>query len=78
MQAATRRAGVRVDGLRHVLRGVVHLCMRLVAVYTVITGARLCLETWTQVIGQLLYALGYARAAEKRSARYSSDGVPAG
>jgi TRAP-type C4-dicarboxylate transport system permease small subunit len=38
---------------RRVLRGVVHLCMLLVAVYTVIKGTRLCLETWNQVIGQL-------------------------
>jgi len=41
------------EGLRHVLRGVVHLCMLAVAVYTVIKGTRLCLETWNQVIGQL-------------------------
>jgi TRAP-type C4-dicarboxylate transport system permease small subunit len=41
------------EGLRHVLRGVVHLCMLGVAVYTVIKGTRLCLETWNQVIGQL-------------------------
>jgi TRAP-type C4-dicarboxylate transport system permease small subunit len=41
------------EGARHVLRGVVHLCMLAVAVYTVIKGTRLCLETWNQVIGQL-------------------------
>jgi TRAP-type C4-dicarboxylate transport system permease small subunit len=38
---------------RHVLRGVVHLCMLAVAVFTVVKGTRLCLETWNQVIGQL-------------------------
>jgi TRAP-type C4-dicarboxylate transport system permease small subunit len=41
------------QGLRHVLRGVVHLCMLAVAVFTVVKGTRLCLETWNQVIGQL-------------------------
>jgi TRAP-type C4-dicarboxylate transport system permease small subunit len=41
------------EGMRHVLRGVVHLCMLAVAVYTVIKGFRLCHETWNQVIGQL-------------------------
>jgi TRAP-type C4-dicarboxylate transport system permease small subunit len=39
--------------LRHVLRGVVHLCMLAVAVFTVVKGTRLRLETWNQVIGQL-------------------------
>jgi TRAP-type C4-dicarboxylate transport system permease small subunit len=39
--------------LRHVLRGVVHLCMLAVAIFTVVKGTRLCLETWNQVIGQL-------------------------
>lgn len=41
------------EQLRHVLRGVVHLCMLAVAVFTVVKGTRLCLETWNQVIGQL-------------------------
>ena len=41
------------QGLRHVLRGVVHLLMLVVAVFTVVKGTRLCLETWNQVIGQL-------------------------
>ena len=41
------------EGLRHVLRGLVHLLMLVVAVFTVVKGTRLCLETWNQVIGQL-------------------------
>jgi TRAP-type C4-dicarboxylate transport system permease small subunit len=41
------------QALRHVLRGVVHLCMLAVAIFTVVKGTRLCLETWNQVIGQL-------------------------
>ncbi len=41
------------EAARHVLRGAVHLCMLAVAVYTVVKGTRLCLETWNQVIGQL-------------------------
>jgi TRAP-type C4-dicarboxylate transport system permease small subunit len=41
------------ETLRHVLRGVVHLCMLAVAIFTVVKGTRLCLETWNQVIGQL-------------------------
>jgi TRAP-type C4-dicarboxylate transport system permease small subunit len=41
------------EALRQVLRWVVHLCMLLVAVYTMVKGTRLCLETWNQVIGQL-------------------------
>jgi len=41
------------EGMRHMLRGVVHVCMLVVAVYTAIKGTRLVLETWNQVIGQL-------------------------
>ncbi len=41
------------EKMRHLLRGVVHLCMLAVAVYTFIKGFRLCHETWNQVIGQL-------------------------
>ena len=41
------------EGLRRALRGIVHLCMLVVAIYTLIKGTRLCLETWNQVIGQL-------------------------
>jgi TRAP-type C4-dicarboxylate transport system permease small subunit len=41
------------EGTRQVLRGVVHLCMLAVALFMVIKGTRLCLETWNQVIGQL-------------------------
>ena len=41
------------EQVRRVLRGVVHGLMFVVAVYTVVKGTRLCLETWNQVIGQL-------------------------
>jgi TRAP-type C4-dicarboxylate transport system permease small subunit len=41
------------NALRQVLRVVVHVCMLAVAVFTVVKGTRLCLETWNQVIGQL-------------------------
>jgi len=41
------------EAVRQTLRWAVHLCMLVVAVYTVIKGTRLCLETWNQVIGQL-------------------------
>jgi TRAP-type C4-dicarboxylate transport system permease small subunit len=38
---------------RKVLRGVVHLLMLAVAVFAIVYGTRLCIETWNQVIGQL-------------------------
>jgi TRAP-type C4-dicarboxylate transport system permease small subunit len=40
-------------GARHLLRGVVHLLMFAVALFAVVYGTRLCVETWNQVIGQL-------------------------
>lgn len=38
---------------QRVLRGVVHLLMFAVAVFAIVYGTRLCIETWGQVIGQL-------------------------
>ncbi|MCI1193304.1 TRAP transporter small permease [Calidifontimicrobium sp. SYSU G02091] len=38
---------------RRPLRGLVHLLMLAVAMFVVVYGARLCLSTWGQVIGQL-------------------------
>ena len=48
--AVSYRAGAHIAVA---LRGIVHLCMLVVAIYTLIKGTRLCLETWNQVIGQL-------------------------
>jgi TRAP-type C4-dicarboxylate transport system permease small subunit len=41
------------EGLRHLLRGAVHLLMLVVALFAVVYGTRLCIQTWGQVIGQL-------------------------
>jgi TRAP-type C4-dicarboxylate transport system permease small subunit len=41
------------EGLRRPLRGVVHLLMLVVALFAVVYGTRLCIQTWNQVIGQL-------------------------
>jgi TRAP-type C4-dicarboxylate transport system permease small subunit len=40
-------------GVRTGLRGLVHLLMLAVALFTIAYGTRLCVETWNQVIGQL-------------------------
>jgi TRAP-type C4-dicarboxylate transport system permease small subunit len=40
-------------GMRHVLRGGIHLLMLVVAVFAIVYGTRLCIGTWGQVIGQL-------------------------
>jgi TRAP-type C4-dicarboxylate transport system permease small subunit len=41
------------DSVRHVLRGLVHLLMLAVALFMVVYGTKLCVQTWNQVIGQL-------------------------
>lgn len=41
------------ERIRHVLRGIVHLLMLVVALFAVIYGTHLCRATWNQVIGQL-------------------------
>lgn len=41
------------DGARRVLRGVVHLLMFAVALFAIVYGTHLCINTWNQVIGQL-------------------------
>lgn len=40
-------------GPRHLLRGVVHALMLVVALFCVVYGVQLCIKTWGQVIGQL-------------------------
>jgi TRAP-type C4-dicarboxylate transport system permease small subunit len=41
------------EGVRRPLRGIVHLLMLAVALFAVVYGTRLCIQTWNQVIGQL-------------------------
>jgi TRAP-type C4-dicarboxylate transport system permease small subunit len=41
------------EGVRRVLRGVVHVLMLAVALFAIVYGTNLCIKTWNQVIGQL-------------------------
>lgn len=41
------------EGARRPLRGLVHVLMLVIAVFTMAYGTRLCIQTWNQVIGQL-------------------------